>query len=198
VASAPPVAGLLLAAGGGRRAGAPKALNQGGSGQPWLVAAVEVLLTGGCSEVVVVLGSGADQARALLARPPWDPGRVRAVDNPDWADGMSASLRVGLTAAAERLPAAVLVHLVDLPDVTPEVTRRVLTQAAAGAACLARAVYAGRPGHPVLVGRDHVAPLLATLSGDRGGRDYLDVHGCVAVECGDLAGGRDVDGPVAG
>lgn len=197
--SAPPtVAGLLLAAGGGRRAGGPKALRRGASGRPWLVDAVDVLLTGGCSEVVVVLGSAADQARALLTDPPWDAGRVSTVDNPDWADGMSTSLRAGLTTAAQRSAPAVLVHLVDLPDVPPAVARRVLEQAAAGPGCLARAVYRGAPGHPVLVGRDHVAPLLATLIGDRGARDYLEGHGCVRVECGDLAGGHDVDAPVGG
>jgi CTP:molybdopterin cytidylyltransferase MocA len=198
VATVPPVPGLVLAAGGGRRAGGPKALRRSSSGRSWLLAAVEVLLSGGCSEVVVVLGSGADQARTLLADPPWGPGRVRAVDNPDWADGMSTSLRVGLASAAERPGPAVLVHLVDLPDVTPQVVCRVRARAAGGAGCLARAVYAGRPGHPVLVGRDHVAPLLATLAGDRGARDYLDSHGCVPVECGDLASGHDVDAPVGG
>jgi CTP:molybdopterin cytidylyltransferase MocA len=198
VAAPPPVPGLLLAAGGGRRAGGPKALRRGPSGRPWLVDAVQVLLAGGCSEVLVVLGSAVDQARALLADAPWDPALVSTVDNRAWADGMSTSLRVGLTTVAGRAAPAVLVHLVDLPDVTPEVARRVLERAAAGPGCLARAAYGGRPGHPVLVGRNHLAPLLATLTGDRGARDYLDGHGCVAVECGDLAGGRDVDGPVGG
>jgi CTP:molybdopterin cytidylyltransferase MocA len=198
VAAGPPVTGLLLAAGGGRRAGGPKALRRGVSGRPWLVDALEVLLAGGCTDVVVVLGSAADQARSLLTDPPWDPQRVSTVDNPAWADGMSTSLRVGLTVLAGRPGTGVLVHLVDLPDVTAEVARRVLQQATPGRGCLARAVYGGRPGHPVLVGRDHLAPLLATLAGDRGARDYLDGQDCVPVECGDLAGGCDVDVPVGG
>jgi hypothetical protein len=45
----------------------------------------------------------------------------------------------------------------------------------------------------VLVGADHVVPLVATLHGDQGARGYLEQHGALAVECGDLATGADVD-----
>jgi len=62
---------------------------------------------------------------------------------------------------------------------------------------LARAVFGGRPGHPVLIGRSHWASLSATLSGDRGARAYLDAHGVDEVECGDLYDGHDVDVPGA-
>ena len=31
------------------------------------------------------------------------------------------------------------------------------------------------------------------VAGDQGARAYLRDHGCVAVECGDLATGHDVD-----
>jgi CTP:molybdopterin cytidylyltransferase MocA len=144
----------------------------------------------------VVLGSGAAAAATLLAdAEPTLPGPVRTVVNPAWAAGLSTSLALGLRATAE--PAvAVLVHLVDLPDVTAGVVDRVRQQAAGGPGSLARAVYQGVPGHPVLVGRDHLEPLLATLAGDRGAQAYLAGAGAVPVECGDLATGRDVDRPV--
>src|SRR4051794_31099663 len=48
--------GILLAAGGGRRMGRPKALVVGDDGEPWLVRGVRVLREGGCEHVVVVLG----------------------------------------------------------------------------------------------------------------------------------------------
>ena len=70
--------------------------------------------------------------------------------------------------------------------------RRVLP---AGAAALVRATYSGRPGHPVLIGRDHWAPVAATAGGDSGAREYLLARGVVECECGDLATGRDVDRP---
>ena len=63
-------------------------------------------------------------------------------------------------------------------------------------AALVRAVFDGRPGHPVYVGADHLDALLATLDGDRGAGPFLTGHPDLrTVECGDLATGRDVDEP---
>ncbi len=67
--------------------------------------------------------------------------------------------------------------------------------AGALAAVLARAAYEGRPGHPVLIGRDHWAGAREAAVGDRGARDYFETHPPVLIECGDLATGRDVDTP---
>jgi CTP:molybdopterin cytidylyltransferase MocA len=60
-------------------------------------------------------------------------------------------------------------------------------------AALARAVYAGRPGHPVLIGRDHWTALAQTLTGDSGAGAYLSAHDALEVECGDLWSGADID-----
>ena len=123
---------------------------------------------------------------------------LRTVRHPGWADGMAGPpCARGLQAAAELGAAAVVVHLVDLPDVGAGTVRRLLRAVPPGPAALARAGYAGRPGHPVLVGRDHLAPLSATLAGDRGAQAYLAAHGAVLVDCADLATGLDVDRPAA-
>lgn len=58
---------------------------------------------------------------------------------------------------------------------------------------LARATFHGTPGHPVLIGADHFAGVIAAAGADRGARDYLATHPVMPVECGDLAGGQDVD-----
>jgi CTP:molybdopterin cytidylyltransferase MocA len=166
-----PVTGVVLAAGAGTRAGGPKALRAG-----WLAAACAALLDGGCSRVVVVLGAAPD------APIPAD-ARITAVIAPDWADGLSHSLRAGLDAATGR---AALVTLVDLPGLPVSVVQRVL--AAEGA--LRQAVYDGRPGHPVYIDAAHWG---MPLAGDRGARDYLVAHGVVEVECSDLWHGHDVD-----
>jgi len=115
------------------------------------------------------------------------------VDAPDWEQGMGASLRTGLLAAQSASWRAALVHLVDLPDVRAEVVRRLIRQAPPGTATLARATYGARPGHPVLIGRDHLQSIMAGLSGDSGAKDYLVRHGAHSVECGDLATGHDRD-----
>jgi CTP:molybdopterin cytidylyltransferase MocA len=184
--------GLLLAAGAGRRMGRPKALVPG-----WLRSSADVLRAGGCDRVTVVLGAAADEAARLIDG---ELPSVSWVVARDWAEGMGASLRAGLAAAdtaADTAADAVLVHLVDLPDVGPTVIRRIIAAGApAGSAALARATYDAVPGHPVLLGRDHWAGVIATATGDQGARAYLRTHDVLAVECGDLATGRDVDRPL--
>jgi CTP:molybdopterin cytidylyltransferase MocA len=55
-----------------------------------------------------------------------------------------------------------------------------------------RAVYRGRPGHPVVLGPGELAAL-EDLSGDVGAKDLLT--GGNLIECGDLSTGTDVDTP---
>lgn len=180
------VAGVLLAAGAGRRAGGPKALRHDADGVSWLRRGIEVLRDGGCDEVIVVLGAGASAARELIMDSP-----VTVAEAIDWRNGMSASLRVGLEAASVHADLA-CVLLVDLPDVGSSVVSRVLTRQL-DRDTLARAAYQGRPGHPVLIGMNHLPALTAELGGDTGAKAYLTGHGAYVVECGDLATGQDRD-----
>ena len=190
------IAGVLLAAGGGRRMGTPKALLRDEHGVPFLDRAIGTLLDGGCARVTVVLGAAADEARALLDRDGWTVDEaVTVVEAGGWDTGMAASLRAGLdTLTGQAGVDVALVSLVDLPDVGPQVVARVCG-VAAGPATLARATYHGRPGHPVLLGRDHWTGAAGSAAGDKGARDYLATHDVREVECGDLATGRDVDHP---
>lgn len=178
--------GLLLAAGAGARMGGPKALVTDDDGTSWLLRAVGALTDAGCPSVTVVLGAAAEEALPLLA----DSG-AHAVVAGDWREGMGASLRAGLEALGTSPADAVVVTLVDLPDVGPDVVARLV--AGAGPATLRRATYDGRPGHPVVLGRDHWEGVTASATGDHGARDYLVAHAVEAVECGDLATGQDVD-----
>lgn len=168
--------------------GRPKALVRDADGTSWLLRSVDVLRDGGCDDVTVVLGAAVDEARNLLAEA---PGSVRVVEAVDWAEGMGASLRAALRSVAESEAVAACVHLVDLPDVGPQAVSRV--RAGAGPDALARATYAGHPGHPVLIGSDHWAAVAKDVRGDHGARSYLDAHGVRDIDCTDLATGRDVD-----
>jgi CTP:molybdopterin cytidylyltransferase MocA len=132
--------GLLLAAGAGRRIGGPKALLCDRAGTAFLVRAVSALLDGGCEEVLVVLGAGAEEAATLLKGfGLGEDARVATVVADEWDEGMGASLRTGLGAAEGGAAGRALVLLVDLPDVGPEVVREVLQRAPDGPAALARA-----------------------------------------------------------
>ncbi|MFC4001367.1 NTP transferase domain-containing protein [Prauserella oleivorans] len=182
-------AGLVLAAGAGRRFGKPKALATL-RGESLVARAVRVLAEGGCAPVVVVLGARADEVRPLV------PAAAVTVEAADWAEGMGASLRAGLRAlpSLDPVPEAALVHLVDLPGVGAGVVARVLAHG--GPEALARAAYDGTPGHPVLFGRRWWREIADDVTGDRGARGWLAGRGDVRlIECADLGSGADADTP---
>ncbi|KMS72913.1 4-diphosphocytidyl-2C-methyl-D-erythritol synthase [Streptomyces viridochromogenes] len=186
---APLVAGLLLAAGGGRRLGGrPKALLRH-RGRPLVEHAVGVLRTAGCTRVHVVLG-----ARAAAVRERAELGDCVLVENPDWAEGMGSSLRAGLDSLAGTGARAALVSLVDQPGIGPEAVARVLA-AYEDETSLVAAAYDGVRGHPVLFGAAHWAGIAATATGDRGARAYLKEReeAIRLVECGDVARPYDID-----
>ncbi|MFB6555181.1 NTP transferase domain-containing protein [Streptomyces sp. NPDC056405] len=186
------VAGLLLAAGGGRRLGGrPKALLEH-RGHPLVEHAIAALRAAGCARVHVVLGARADAVRARAAL----DGCV-VVDNPDWEQGMGSSLRAGLDSLAGPAGAGVraaLVSLVDQPGIGAAAMARVRA-AYRDETSLASAAYAGVRGHPVLLGAAHWAGVSATATGDRGARAYLREHEAdiALVECADVARPYDID-----
>ena len=174
-------AGLVLAAGGGTRFGSsPKQLAELHQ-RPLLEWAVRAqCAVPELERVLVVLGAHAGQVRAGVRF-----GRAETVVCDDWESGQSASLRRGVAALAGA--AKVVVTLGDAPLVTPEVVRLFVAQAPR-----TRAVYDGRPGHPVVLGQAEIAAL-TSLDGDHGARGLL--RGGPVIEVGHLCSGRDVDTP---
>jgi nicotine blue oxidoreductase len=200
--------GLLLAAGSGTRLGrGPKALLPF-RGRTLVEVLADVLLDGGCREVVVVLGAGAESARKA-------PGLQRhtVVENPDWQTGMGSSFRLGLAAA--RPQDHVLVALVDQPGLTPETVGRLLkahrpgrvTAAAYRPAAYPEGTYpkdAGelRRGHPLLLDATLRGDAAATAAGDAGARLFLqarpeliDLVDCTPPPGSGQSGGEDLDTP---
>jgi CTP:molybdopterin cytidylyltransferase MocA len=193
------VAGIVLAAGAGSRFGRPKALVESPDAGSWLANAVRSLLGGGCSPVIVVLGAAADLAGESLRRFFGESDSVRVVRADDWQSGMAASLRRALVAAADLspVPDAVAIVTVDVPSLGPAEVRRLVGPEpdAVGPGTLRQAVFSGRPGHPVVIGRAHWAALADSATGDVGARPYLVQHGVRLVDCSDLGSGADVDTP---
>jgi nicotine blue oxidoreductase len=177
------VAGLVLAAGAGRRYGMPKALVRL-RGRLLIELALETLAC--CDPVFGVIGAAGDQVRAVLPGAP-------LIDNPDWPTGMGSSLRVGLAALERADAVAVIVLPVDTPGVTPAAVRRMAEHATPDS--LRRASYDGEPGHPVLIGRAHWAGVRRLADGDAGAREYFRRNVPVSVPCEDISDGADVDTP---
>ncbi|MBE1469802.1 nucleotidyltransferase family protein [Kibdelosporangium phytohabitans] len=176
------VAGLVLAAGAGRRYGMPKARVRF-RGELFVQRAVRVLTEGGCCPVLAVLGAESEAVRSQAPH-------LNAVDNPDWQQGMGSSLRVGLKAVNAD---AVIILPVDTPGIRAEAIARLRQRATPQA--LLRASYHGEPGHPVLIGREHWEAVYELATGDAGAREYLRKHKPDLIPCEDVADGSDVDSP---
>ncbi|SFS50860.1 nucleotidyltransferase family protein [Saccharopolyspora flava] len=180
-------AGVVLAAGAGRRFGMPKALVEH-QGSLLVDRAARVLAEGGCDPVVVVLGAAAEEVRERA-----ELTGVTTVFNPDWSTGMGSSLRVALESLRDCDAPAALILPVDMPGIGPEAVRRVAALASPDA--LAAASHGGRRSHPVLLGRAHWTGAAASASGDAGARDYLRQRTVTMVSCDDVSEGFDVDQP---
>lgn len=179
------LAGLILAAGEGSRAGGPKALAVS-AGRTWIEIAVTLLRSAGLRRIVVVLGARHEEISPLAsdAHP-----AARVVVNADWRAGRTGSLQLGWRSL--RPVRGVLVHQVDFPEVRASTVRALgeaflarlprlhetdgeragpaaalgvndhspppddsRGDAPAAASCIFLPVFAGRRGHPILLGGD--------------------------------------------
>ncbi len=172
------VAAVILAAGASRRLGEAKQLVRI-SGETLLERAVRVAEEAGCAPILVVLGARADEIRAAC-----DLSGASVVLNLEWAEGMAASIRVGVAAleASGAMVTAAIVMGCDQPAVT---AGHLLALMGGG---VVASGYAGRRGIPACFPVE-VFGDLGRLSGDKGARDLLQTAQAVELPGGEL----DVD-----
>jgi molybdenum cofactor cytidylyltransferase len=154
-------AGLILAAGLGRRFGGRKLLADLG-GRPILQHPLDLAAAAGLDPIVVVLGSDAADLEAACT---WR-GETRIV-NPRPEEGMSSSVRLGVARLAETDARRTLVLLGDQPRLALEQVQVLLGAAEDPARPIIVPLYGGVPGNPVLLERA-AWPLAAELTGDSG------------------------------
>jgi molybdenum cofactor cytidylyltransferase len=194
---------VLLAAGAGSRfgGGVPKPLRPF-CGRPLLTWPLAALREGGVDHVVVVLGARADEVAAgvLLSGAEGLRGQegLRVVRCADWAEGLSASLRAGVDAAAASGADAIVIALADQPLLHAGAVARVIAARAPTELDAIRATYAGTPGHPTLLESSTFAAV-AALIGDTGARAIVDDSATRVrlVACDGLGRPDDVDTPEA-
>jgi molybdenum cofactor cytidylyltransferase len=182
------IAGVLLAAGAGRRFGGRKLLHPlpGGSA-PLGILAWEHLRSA-LSWSVVVVRTGDEEVGAL-----YRAAGAQVVVSAEAERGMGHSLASGVRATASA--AGWVIGLADMPRVQPQ-TIRMIAQALASGARIAVPVYQGARGHPVGFSASLRDRLLA-CAGDAGARALLQEHAAEVVkvavdDCGVL---QDVDTP---
>jgi molybdenum cofactor cytidylyltransferase len=181
------VAGIVLAAGGSTRFGAPKQLLDY-HGVPFVRAVADAALAAGLAPIVVVTGAHGEQVRESVDRPP-----IEIVYNAEWADGQATSVRAGVAALPPGTGAAVFL-LADQPQVTSSVVAALASRHARGLFPIVAPVVAGTRANPVLFDRVTFRDL-ASLSGDIGGRGIASRYQVELLEWPDRSLLLDVDTP---
>lgn len=161
------LAAILLAAGRSTRMGGPNKLIAEISGRPLVRVAAEELLASRARPVIVVTGHQRERVAAALKGLD-----VVLVHNPDYADGLSTSLRAGITAVPADADGAI-VCLADMPQVDAGLIERLL-----GAfdpekgALIVMPTTDGKRGNPMVWSR-RFFPELAAIDGDVGARNLI-------------------------
>jgi molybdenum cofactor cytidylyltransferase len=178
VAKVPPgprIAALLLAAGKSSRMGTNKMLEEV-DGRPMVACTAQRLLASRARPIIAVLGNRAEDVAAALGKLP-----VERVLNPDFADGLSTSLKRGLAALPEDVD-GVVVCLGDMPLIAGRDVDRLI---GAFNPLEGRAIVVptrrGKRGNPILWSRQFFAEMMA-LSGDQGARKLIEEHADLVAE----------------
>lgn len=175
-ARAPRIAALLLAAGQSRRMGKENKLLAEIDGKPMVRHMAEAVGASKVSSLTVVLGHEADAVRAALA----DLNPAYAY-NPDYAEGLSTSLKTGLAAVGDEVD-GVVVCLGDMPRVSTGIIDRMI---AAFDPVEGRSIVVptrrGKRGNPVLFAKRFFEEM-GGVSGDVGARHLIGNHEDLVVE----------------
>lgn len=189
---APKIGAVVLAAGMSSRMGANKLLVDV-NGKPMLRHTVEAARASHADPVIVVTGHAADEAKAALAGLD-----IKIVNNPDFAKGLSTSLKCGLNVLPEDCDGAVIL-LGDMPGVSTALIDKLIAAfdpSESRAICVA--TRHGKRGNPVLWARRFFPEMLA-IEGDVGARNLIGTYGELVceVEAADEGPLTDIDTPEA-
>jgi molybdenum cofactor cytidylyltransferase len=191
---APRVAALLLAAGQSRRMGTLNKLLIGIDGKPMVRHVAEAVQASQARPIIVVTGHQREKVEAALS----GLGIGRFVFNPDYAKGLSTSLKQGI-AALPKGTEAVVVCLGDMPKVAAgEIDRLIAAFNPVEGRAICLPTRRGKRGNPVLLA-SRLFQELANVSGDVGARDLIAAHPELVTEVEMEGDGTllDIDTPQA-
>ena len=180
------VAAIVLAAGAGTRMGERVKQLLPWRGKTLIENAIDIARHSDVNDIIVILGARAETIRPLIDHLP-----VRIALNPDWAEGHSTSIRVGLRALSPQTDAAIFING-DQPFLTPKIVDAIVQRYRETDASIVAPRYAGKRGSPVLFNRAHFSELMS-LTGEQGGREVLTKHPVEYVDFADARAAFDVD-----
>jgi molybdenum cofactor cytidylyltransferase len=180
------IAGIILAGGGSQRFGRPKLVEQW-DGEVLIRRAVRAAREAELDPIVVVLGADGPAVRAALG-----PLGLQITNNPDWAEGQSSSVRVGLKMLALNVDGAVFL-LADMPLVDADLVNTLVENQRRSLAPIVAPWTGERWGNPVLFDRATFEQL-SRIRGDQGGRTLFKDYPIEAVPWGQAAM-LDIDTP---
>lgn len=183
---------IMLAAGRSSRMGLGNKLLSDFDGEKLVSRSAARILASKVAGSVAVLGHQAEEVSGALAG--LDMKQVR---NPDFADGLSSSLKLGIRSLPPSVSGA-LITLADMPGITTEdLDRMVEAFIKAGGKSIVRATHGGKRGNPVILPRSLFLEV-NELEGDTGARQIIEAAPLeiIDVELGPAAS-LDVDTPEA-
>ncbi|UDL91060.1 molybdopterin-binding/glycosyltransferase family 2 protein [Mesorhizobium sp. PAMC28654] len=177
---------VLLAAGRSSRMGGPNKLMALFDGKPLVRRTVERALGSKSSGTIVVTGHQRERVHAALSGL-----ELAFADNPDFAEGLSTSLKAGIARVGGDVAGAMIV-LGDMPGVSSaDLDRLIDAFRKAGGNSVVRASHDGRRGNPVLLPRS-LFPAIAHLEGDTGARHLVEAGGLDVIDV-EIGEGASVD-----
>jgi molybdenum cofactor cytidylyltransferase len=162
---------IILAAGSATRMGRPKQLLSY-QGRSLILHAVEVALASLCQPIIVILGAYAEQIKPKLMLK-----AVQVVENSQWQEGMSSSIRAGISMLLKTNSKvdAVIISLADQPLVSPQIFNQLIQSYQETQKVIIASKYNETTGVPALFS-NALFPELMQLEGDKGAKALIQKY----------------------
>jgi len=162
---------IILAAGSATRMGRPKQLLSY-QGRSLILHAVEVALASLCQPIIVVLGAYVEQIKPELMLK-----AVQVVENSQWQEGMSSSIRAGISMLLKTNSKldAVIISLADQPLVSPQIFNQLIQSYQETQKVIIASKYNETTGVPALFS-NALFPELMQLEGDKGAKALIQKY----------------------
>lgn len=188
----PKIAAIVLAAGRSARMGSNKLVSPI-HGVPLVRRAVDAALASAARPTIVVTGCYDKEVREALFQLP-----VSIVKNPEYAEGLSSSLRCGIKATPADCDGAIVL-LADMPKVTTGLIDKLIGEFNPdGGRAICVPTWRGKRGNPVLWAKIFFNEI-SGLKGDEGAKHLIERHKEAVCDVESLDDGPiiDIDTPEA-